>query len=67
MAVASAGPCAIICTSLHTDNHASTSSLEFLQANALPDAEPTGGSLQLSDQCWGLERQHKGKASFLPS
>jgi len=31
----------IICTSLQTDNHASTSSLNFLQANALPDAQPT--------------------------
>jgi len=32
MAVASAGNMQIICTSLQTDNHASTSSLNFLQA-----------------------------------
>jgi len=31
----------IICTSLPTDNHASTSSLNFLKADALPDAQPT--------------------------
>jgi len=31
----------IICTSLQTDNHASTSSLNILQADALPDAQPT--------------------------
>jgi len=30
----------IICTSLQTDNHASTSSLNFLQADALSDAQP---------------------------
>jgi len=31
----------IICTLLQTDNHASTSSLIILQADALPDAQPT--------------------------
>jgi len=31
----------IICTSLQTDNHTSTSSLNFLQADALPDAQPS--------------------------
>jgi len=31
----------IICTSLQTDNHASTSSLNFYTPNALPDAQPT--------------------------
>ena len=31
----------IICTSLQTDNHASTSSLSFYRPNALPDAQPT--------------------------
>jgi len=31
----------IICTSLQTDNHASTSSLNFLEVGALPDAQPT--------------------------
>jgi len=31
----------IICTSLQTDNVASTSSLNFYRPDALPDAEPT--------------------------
>jgi len=31
----------ITCTSLQTDNHASTSSLIFCRPDALPDAEPT--------------------------
>jgi len=31
----------IICTLLQTDNHASTSSLNCLQADALPDTQPT--------------------------
>ena len=31
----------IICTSLQTDNHASTSSLNFYRTDALPDAKPT--------------------------
>jgi len=31
----------IICTSLQTDNHASTSSLNFCRLVALPDAKPT--------------------------
>ena len=31
----------IICTSLQTDNNASTSSLNFYTPNALPDAQPT--------------------------
>ena len=31
----------IICTSLQTDNHASTSSLSFYRPDALPDAQPT--------------------------
>ena len=30
----------VICTSLHTDNHASTSSLKFLQAGC-PSCRPT--------------------------
>jgi len=30
-----------IYTLLQTDNHASTSSLSFFQADALPDAKPT--------------------------
>jgi len=40
MAVASAGPHAI-CTSLQTDNHANTSSLNVYGAGALPVAQPT--------------------------
>jgi len=31
----------INCTSLQTDNHASTSSLNFLQAECFSDAKPT--------------------------
>ena len=31
----------IICTSLQTDNHASTSSLNFYRPDALHDAQPT--------------------------
>ena len=31
----------VICTSLQTDNHTSTSSLNFYRPNALPDARPT--------------------------
>jgi len=41
--VASPGPYAnqIICTSLQTDNHASTSPLSFYRSYALPGAKPT--------------------------
>ena len=39
-AVASAGPYAI-CTSVHTDNHTNTPSLNFYKPDALPDAQPT--------------------------
>ena len=38
-AVASAGPCKKICTSLQTDNHISTSLLIFYRLDALPDAQ----------------------------
>jgi len=31
----------ITCTSLQTDNHASTLSLDFYELEALPDAQPT--------------------------
>jgi len=31
----------IICVSLHTDNHTSTSSLNFYRSNNLPNAQPT--------------------------
>jgi len=40
-AVASAVPYANNCTSLQTDNHTSTSSLNFYRSDALPDAQPT--------------------------
>ena len=30
-----------ICTSLQTDNHINTSSLDFYRPDALPDAQPT--------------------------
>jgi len=30
----------VICTSLHTDNHASTTSLNFYRSNDLSDAQP---------------------------
>jgi len=33
--------CKTICTLLQTDNHINTSSLNFYQPNALPDAQPT--------------------------
>jgi len=31
----------ITCTSLQTDNHASTTSFSFYRSDALPDAQPT--------------------------
>jgi len=40
-AVASAGPCAIICTSLQTGNNSSTSSLDFYRLDAIPDTQLT--------------------------
>jgi len=40
VAVESAGPYAIICTLLQTDNHASTSSLNFYRPDAVPDTQP---------------------------
>ena len=41
MAVASAGPyMQVICTSLQTDNHASTSPVSFYRPDALPAAQP---------------------------
>ena len=40
-----------VCTSLQTDNHTSTSSLNFYRPHALPDAQPkcqsTEGKLEL--------------------
>jgi len=41
VAMASAGPHAIICTLLQTDNHASTSALSFYRPDALPETQPT--------------------------
>jgi len=41
MAVASVGLCARICTSLQTDNHTNTSSLNFYRLDTLPDAQTT--------------------------
>jgi len=43
VAVASAGPLQIICITLQTDNHASTSSVitRFNRPDALPDAQPS--------------------------
>jgi len=35
----------IICTSLQTDNHASTSTLSFYRPDALPAAQPTASKL----------------------
>ena len=40
----------IICTSLHTDNHASTSLLSFLQAGC-PSCRPTNSIKALKDTC----------------
>jgi len=40
-AVASAGPYAKICTSLQTDNHTNTTSLNFYRPNALSDPQQT--------------------------
>jgi len=34
----------IICTSLQTDNHASTSPLSFYRPDALPAAQPTASN-----------------------
>jgi len=41
----------IICMLLQTDNHASTSSLDFYRPDALPDAH---------QQCQSTERNHVG-------
>jgi len=43
-----------ICTSLQTDNHTNTLSLKFLQAAALPDAQPT-----VSKHCKARTNTHK--------
>ena len=52
----------IICTSLETDNHASTSSLSFYRPDALPDAQPTAsnseGKCQSSDNVFSILMQN---------
>jgi len=45
----------ITCTSLQTDNHASTSSLNFYRPDALPDAQLTVSNCQCT------------KGTFIPS
>jgi len=42
-----------ICTSLQTDNHTNTSSLDFYRPGALPDAQPT-----VSKHGDGLHQEH---------
>jgi len=37
----------IICTSLQTDNHASTSTLSFYRPDALPAAQPTASNAHM--------------------
>jgi len=45
----------IICTSLETDNHASTSPLSFYRLNALPAAQLTA-SEHWRQHCWLVDR-----------
>jgi len=42
----------IICTSLQTDNHASTSSLSFYRPDALPDTQPTASENTTKGKMW---------------
>jgi len=42
-----------VCTSLQTDNHINTSSLNFYRLDALPDAQPTNGKMHVQHN-----RQH---------
>jgi len=44
-----------ICTSLQTDNHTTTSSLNFYRPDALPDAQPTVSNGKVPFCIW-----HKG-------
>ena len=52
MAVASAGHMQTICTSLQTDNHINTSSLNFYRLDALPDAQPTVSKPEKNEGNW---------------
>jgi len=45
----------IICTSLHTDNHASTSSLSFYKPDALPVVQPTAKLLLLARRSLSIQ------------
>jgi len=49
VAAASAGPCAQVCTSLQTDNHASTHRSVFYRPDALPAAQPTASTVMRYD------------------
>jgi len=44
----------IICTSLQTDNHASTLPLSFFRPDALPAAQPTASNHWIRDVMWEL-------------
>jgi len=48
----------IICTLLQTDNHASTSSLNFYRSEALPNTEPTMSNTE------GKEQKNKNIAIY---
>jgi len=39
-----------VCTSLQTDNHTNTSSLNFHKPDALPDAQPTLSKQRIQQQ-----------------
>jgi len=58
MAVASAEPQETLFTSLHTDNHANTSLLNFYRSDALPDVQST-----VSKQWWFSSRTSGKKLS----
>jgi len=51
-----------ICTSLHTDNHTNTSSLNFYRPDALPDAQPTVSKYWRHKQWRQQQTQHKLKS-----
>jgi len=63
----------IICTSLQTDNHASTSPLSFYSPDALPDAKPTASkhrrqlcvSIEAVQSYWAV--QIVAKSFWLPT
>ena len=64
MVVASAGPYATICTSLQTDNHTNTSSLNFYRPDALSDAQPTVSKHWRQQESVNLSSQILGSLSF---